>query len=66
MAYAEISFSDKQEISALDIAQIKVLIDFKQVHHPLVQKMLDSRGVDILEQLDSLTLRNLLYYLRSL
>ena len=55
-----------ESISGLDLAEIKTLIDLKGIRRDELRRVLDSKGVDTLEELDPLTARNLLHYLRSL
>jgi hypothetical protein len=53
-------------ISGIELAEIKTLMLIKEVHPERLQRVLDSKGVETLEQLDTLTARNFLHYLRSL
>ena len=53
-------------ISSIELAEIKTLMLVKKVNPEQLQRVLDSRGVETLEQLDRLTARNFLHYLRSL
>ncbi len=53
-------------ISGLDLAEIKTLILVKRVGQKELQRVLESKGVQTLEELDPLTAKNLLHYLRSL
>lgn len=53
-------------ISGIELAEIKTLMLVKDVHPQQLQRVLDSKGVKTLEQLDALTARNFLHYLRSL
>jgi hypothetical protein len=55
-----------EKISGIELAEIKTLMLVKQVNPQLLQRVLDSRGVETLEQLDGLTVRNFLHYLRCL
>ena len=55
-----------ESISGLDLAEIKTLILIKNVGKAELQRVLDSKGVEIIEELDSLTAKNFLHYLRSL
>jgi hypothetical protein len=55
-----------ERISGIELAEIKTLMLVKEVNPEQLQRVLDSRGVETLEQLDTLTARNLLHYLRSL
>ena len=56
--------SDK--ISGIELAEIEVLMLVKEAARQDLQRVLDSKRVDTLEELDPLTARNLLHYLRSL
>ena len=58
--------TDTFAVNALDIAEIKTLMLLKEVDADQVQRVLDGKGVQKLEDLDWLTIRNLLHYLRSL
>jgi len=58
--------TDTFAISAVDIAEIKTLMLLKEVDADLLQRVLDGKGVQKLEDLDWLTIRNFLHYLRSL
>lgn len=53
-------------ISGIDLAEIKTLILVKEVGKEELERVLESKGVETLEELDPLTAKNLLYYLRSL
>ena len=53
-------------ISGLDLAEIKTLILVKGVGKEELQRVLESKGIKTLEQLDAITARNFLHYLRSL
>ncbi len=55
-----------ERISFIEVAEIKTLMLIKEVHPQQLQRVLDSKGVETLEQLDTLTARNFLHYLRSL
>ena len=57
---------DTFAINALDIAEIKTLMSMKEVDADLLQRVLDGKDVQNLEDLDCLTIRNFLQYLRSL
>ncbi|MFC1836678.1 hypothetical protein ACFL2Q_18460 [Thermodesulfobacteriota bacterium] len=57
---------DTFAINALDIAEIKTLMSMKEVDADLLQRVLDGKGVQNLEDLDWLTMRNFLHYLHSL
>ncbi|MFH1115859.1 MAG: hypothetical protein V1792_18265 [Pseudomonadota bacterium] len=59
-------FTAFDRITGLDLAEIKTLILVKRVGQEELQRVLESRGVETLEELDSLTARNFLYYLRSM
>ena len=51
---------------ALDIAEIKTLMLVKEIDPKVLERLLDNNGVEKLEDLDSLTIRNFLQYLQSL
>ena len=51
---------------ALDIAEIKTLMLVKEIDAKMLQRLLDKKGVEKLEDLDWLTIRNFLRYLQSL
>ena len=51
---------------ALDIAEIKTLMLVKEVDPKELQRGLDKKGVEKLEDLDALTIRNFRQYPRSL
>lgn len=53
-------------VSGIEAAEIKTLILIKDAGKEELQRVLDSKGVKTVEELDSLTARNFLYYLRSL
>ncbi|MFC1834317.1 hypothetical protein ACFL2Q_06235 [Thermodesulfobacteriota bacterium] len=53
-------------ITGLDLAEIKTLILVKEIGKEELQRVLQSKGVETLEELDSLTAWNFPYYLRSL
>jgi hypothetical protein len=55
-----------EKISGIEVAEIKTLMLVKEVNPQQLQRVLDSKGVETLEQLDTLTARNFLHYLRSL
>ena len=55
-----------ESISGLDLAEINTLILVKDAGKAELQRVLDSKGVETLEELDSLTAKNFLHYLRSL
>jgi DNA-binding MarR family transcriptional regulator len=57
---------DVVEVSALDLAEIKTLVLLTDAGREALQRILDQKGVQSLEDLDGLTLKNLLQYLRSL
>jgi hypothetical protein len=52
-------------VTALDIAEIKILMLIKEVSPQEVERILDVNNVDSLEDLDPLTARNLLRYLQT-
>jgi hypothetical protein len=51
---------------ALDIAEIKTLMLVKEIDPNELQRVLDKKGVEKLDDLDTLTIRNFMLYLRSL
>jgi hypothetical protein len=53
-------------ISGIDLAEIKTLMLIKEVPPDQLRRILDAKEVGTLEQLDWLTVRNFLHYLRSL
>jgi hypothetical protein len=53
-------------VSGIELAEIEVLMLIKDVPPDQLQRILKAKGVTKLEQLDWLTLRNFLHYLRSL
>ncbi len=55
-----------EKISVIERAEIEVLLQVKEGPKEVLQRVLDSKGVKKLEDLDSLRARNLLHYLRSL
>jgi hypothetical protein len=55
-----------ERVSGIELAEIKVLMLIKEFHSDQLQRVLDAKGVETLEQLDWLTVRNFLYYLRCL
>jgi hypothetical protein len=55
-----------ERTSGIELAEIKVLMLIKDVPPEDLRQVLDRSGVETLEQLDWLTARNFLYYLRSL
>ena len=55
-----------ERISGIEFAEIEILMLIKGVPPEDLQRILDAKGVTKLEQLDWLTLRNFLHYLRSL
>lgn len=57
--------SPSLEVTALDLAQIKTLILFNERHAATVNKVLRSKGVSRLEDLDEISLKNVLRYLLS-
>ena len=52
--------------TALDIAEIKTLMLVKKIDPKELQRVLDKKGAEKLEDLDGLTIRNFLRYLQSL
>lgn len=52
-------------VTALELAQIRTLLLLNGRHRRTVSKLLASRGVSELEELDGLSLKNLLHYLLS-
>ncbi|GEM_PF-5285381 len=52
--------------SGLEVAQINVLMNLKQAGQQELQRLLAAKGVRSIEELDGLTARNFLEYLRSL
>jgi hypothetical protein len=55
-----------ERVSGIELAGIKTLMLIKEIHPQQLQRVLDACGVETLEQLDGLTVRNFLHYLRSL
>jgi hypothetical protein len=55
-----------ERLSGIELAEIKTLMLVKEVRSDQLQRVLDAKGVRTLEQLDWITARNFLYYLRSL
>lgn len=55
-----------ERISGIELAEIRTLMLIKNVPAEQLQRVLDSKGVQRLEQLDGLTARNFLHYLRTL
>jgi hypothetical protein len=55
-----------EKISCIEMAEIEALMLLKDVRKEELQRVLDSKGVETLEDLDSLTAKNFLYHLRSL
>jgi hypothetical protein len=55
-----------ERISGIELAQIEVLILINKVPPEHLQRILNAKGVTKLEELDWLTVRNFLHYLRSL
>jgi hypothetical protein len=53
-------------VSGIELAEIRALMLIKEVQPQQLQRILDAKGVTTLEQLDCLTVRNFLHYLRSL
>jgi hypothetical protein len=56
----------EERISGIELAEIEVLMLIKGVPPERLQRILSAKGVTALEQLDWLTVRNFLHYLRSL
>jgi hypothetical protein len=54
-----------ERIWCIERAEIRALMLIKEIHPQQLQRVLDSKGVETLEQLDWLTVRNFLHYLRS-
>lgn len=50
-------------VNELELAEIKTLILMHERHQEAVGKILASKGVSQLEELDALSLKNLLQYL---
>ena len=61
--YLKTQFS---RISGLDLEEIETLILGKEVGKEELQRVLESKGIETLEELDPLTAKNFLHYLRSL
>jgi hypothetical protein len=55
-----------ERVSGIELAEIRTLMLIKEVPHRQLQRILDAKGVTALDHLDCLTVRNFLYYLRSL
>lgn len=55
-----------EKISGIELAEIRTLMLIKEVHPQQLQRILAVKEVETLEQLDWLTVRNFLHYLRSL
>lgn len=55
-----------EKVSGIELAEIRTLMFIKEVHPQQLQRILDAKGVTALDQLDCLTVRNFLHYLRSL
>jgi hypothetical protein len=55
-----------ERTSGIELAEIRTLILIKEIHPQQLQRILEAKGVTTLEQLDWLTVRNFLHYLRSL
>lgn len=56
----------EERISGIELAEIEVLMLIKGFPPEHLQRILNAKGVTELEQLDWLTVRNFLHYLRSL
>lgn len=54
------------KVSGIELAEIRTLMLIKKVPPQQLQRILDAKGVTTLDQLDCLTVRNFLHYLRSL
>ena len=59
-------WNPSERISGIEVAEIEVLIRAKGVSKEELQRVLESKDVETLEELDSLTAKNFLHYLRSL
>jgi hypothetical protein len=59
-------WNSSEKISDIELAEIEVLMQIKEVSREDLQRVLDSKGVKKLKDLDPLTARNFLHYLRSL
>jgi hypothetical protein len=57
---------DTYTSKVLDIAEIKTLMLVKEIDPNELQRLLDKKGVENLEDLDAFTIRNVLQYLQSL
>jgi hypothetical protein len=55
-----------ERISGIELAEIEVLMLIKKVPAEQLRRILDAKGVTDLDQLDWLTVKNFLHYLRSL
>jgi hypothetical protein len=55
-----------ERVSGIELAEIKTLMLIKEIHPQQLQRVLDGCGAESLEQLDGLTVRNFLHYLRCL
>jgi hypothetical protein len=60
------SRTSSEKISGIELAEIEVLMHIKGVSKEELRRLLASKGVERLQDLDSLTARNFLHYLRSL
>ncbi len=59
-------WTSSDRISGIELAEIQVLVLVKEAAREDLQRVLDSKRVDTLEELDPRTARNFLHYLRSL
>ncbi len=59
-------WTSSDKISGIELAEIQVLVLVKEAARENLQRVLHSKRVETLEELDPLTARNLLHYLRSL
>jgi hypothetical protein len=58
-----IEYPESAPVNELELAQIRTLVLMHERHQETVSKILASRGVSQLEELDGLSLKNLLQYL---
>lgn len=56
---------DGDKASQMDMGAIKALIILEELDPKELQKILNLKGVKTVEELDALTVRNLLRYLRT-
>ena len=66
MSDEENRFQNSLENAGLLVAQIRILMMDKEVHKRVLQHVLQTNGVQCLEALDTVTLKNLLHHLQSL